>query len=154
MNAGQEVRTLLAPINGGTIMLPSSVIAQVIDFSEAIPYKEAPDWLLGEVRWSNWSVPVVSFAMLAGKASVENTGGGNRMLVVKALSDSVNTPYFGILIDGVPRVLKIKASSLTNPKRPKKHPCVFREVTVGEEQVLIPNLEQIVNTVKQSLPER
>jgi len=151
-NEIQEVRTLLAPVSGGTVMLPGSVVAQVIDFSEPRPYEDAPGWLLGEVRWNNWSVPVVSFAMLAGKATGEKTGGGSRMLVVKSLSDSAATPYFGILIGGIPRMLKVQSASLTEPKRIEGHPCVFREVTVGEERVLIPELEEIVSAIEGHMP--
>lgn len=155
MNAGNpEVRTLLAPISGGAVMLPSSVVAQVVDYSEARPYKGAPGWLLGEVRWNNWSLPVVSFAILAGKTSREQAGVGNRMLVVKSLSDSSVTPYFGILIEGVPRMLKIKPSGLTKPKQLKEHPCVFREVTVGGERVLIPELAEIVSSLEQFISEQ
>jgi chemosensory pili system protein ChpC len=150
----QEVRSLVAPIHGGSVMLPSSVVAEVIDFSKPLRYKDSPAWVLGEVRWNNWSVPVVSLAVLSGKANSEKTTSGNRMLVVKSLSGSVSAPYFGILIEGIPRMLRVTPSSLEKPRQLTGHPCVFREVTVGEEKVLIPDLEKIAETLEDFISEQ
>ena len=115
--ASKEIRTLIAAISGGTVLLPGSVVAEVIDFSSPKPYQDAPIWLLGEVGWSDWSVPVVSFARLAGTSDKEVPDKRSRILVVKSLAESSSAPYLGILISGVPRMAKVRSASLSKPKR-------------------------------------
>ena len=149
--ASKEIRTLIAAISGGTVLLPGSVVAEVIDFSSPKPYQDAPVWLLGEVGWSDWSVPVVSFARLAGTSDKEVPDDRSRILVVKSLAESSTAPYLGILISGVPRMAKVNSNSLSKPKRLADYPCVFRQVTVSEQQVLIPELDEMTRLVEKAL---
>ena len=146
--ATKEIRTLLAPITGGTVMLPGSVVAEVVDYSETKQFKDAPKWLLGGLNWSDWNVPVVSFAVLAGTSKSESPGAGNRVLVVKSLSELSSTPYLGILITGLPRLAKVQAGSLSKPRKLADHPCVFRQVSMGEEEVLIPELDELTRSIE------
>ncbi len=60
------IRSLVAPMPGGSILIPGSMIAEVVNFSEPEPFHQGPDWLLGEIRWNGWQLPVVNLALLAG----------------------------------------------------------------------------------------
>jgi chemosensory pili system protein ChpC len=148
-----EIRTLLAPVTDGTIMLPGSVIAEVVDFSDPQPYEDAPDWLLGGMNWNEWHVPVLSFSMLAGVTDKEETNARNRVLIIKSLSESSSTPYLGLLISGVPRLAKVNSDSFTVAKNPAKSPGMFSEVTFNEEPAWIPDLDEIVRLVEPQLAE-
>lgn len=146
-----EIRTLLAPVTGGTVMLPGSVIAEVTEYSEPNEFKDSPDWLLGGINWSDWSVPVVSFAMLSGLAESEEPGARSRVLVVKSLSENSSVPYLGILISGVPRLAKVTAARLTKPQKLADFPCVFKQVTFGEEEVKIPDMDELTRATEAAL---
>lgn len=139
-----EIRAILAPISGGRVMLPGSVVAEVIDISELRAIKAAPDWVMGEIDWQDWRVPLVSFAMLGGTAETETPDPKSRALIIKSLAEAAGTPYIGLLISGVPRLCSIKDSGLTEPDSASDYPCVFREVTFEERRVLIPELDQLL----------
>ena len=149
-----EIRTILAGVSGSAVIVPGSVVAEVISYSEPKPFKDAPAWLLGEIGWRDWSVPVVSFAVLAGKASAEEAAAHSRILIIKSLSGYSSTPYLGILIDGVPRMVKVTADSLTKPERMTDFPCVFREITIGEERALIPELDELARLLQEAISEQ
>ena len=146
--AESELRAILAPISGGQILLPGSVIAEVIELAELRTFKDAPGWLIGEVDWQDWRVPVVSFAVLSGTAETEQPGARSRVLVIKSLAESGNCPYIGILISGVPSLSVISASSLGKPKRVPAHPCVYRRVAIDQQRALIPDLDTLAETVE------
>lgn len=143
-----ELRAILAPISGGQILLPGSVIAEVIELAQLRTFKDAPGWLIGELDWQDWRVPIVSFAVLSGTADTEQPGARSRVLVIKSLAESGNCPYIGILISGVPRLSVVSASSLGKPKRVPDHPCVFRRVAIDQQSVLIPDLDKLAETVE------
>ena len=138
-----EIRTLLAPISGGQVILPGSVVAEVVNFEHPAQKDGAPAWLLGGINWNNWNIQVISFAMLAGLSKKEVPGTRSRMLIVKSLSESTSVPYFGLLISGVPRLAKVSDNTLTNSKELSDTPCVFCEVTIDGEQALIPDLDEL-----------
>lgn len=143
-----EIRTILAPISGGQVLLPGSVVAEVVDVSGLRAVKAAPEWVMGEIDWKDWRVPVVSFAMLGGTAETEAPGPKSRVLVIKSLAEAAGTPYVGLLISGVPRLSSVEASGLTEPDPASDYPCVFREVTFEERRVLIPELDQLVASIE------
>jgi len=147
----QEIRTILAEIADGTVLLPGSVVAEVIDFTAPKPYNGAPAWLLGEVGWSDWSVPVISFARLAGTSHDETSNKRSRIMVLKSLAETSSAPYLGILINGVPRMAKVNPGSLTKPKRMADYPCVFREVTITDQQAVIPEMDKLTRLVEETL---
>ena len=57
--AGKEIRTIMAALIEGHVLLPSSAVAEVADFTELEPFKQGPAWLLGELAWHGWQVPVI-----------------------------------------------------------------------------------------------
>ncbi|MFT5139773.1 MAG: chemosensory pili system protein ChpC [Lysobacterales bacterium] len=146
-----EIRTLLAPVTDGTIMLPGSVIAEVVDLPDPQPYTDAPDWLLGGMNWNEWHVPILSLSILAGVTAKEMTNARSRVLIVKSLSESSGAPYLGLLISGVPRLAKVGSDSLNNAIKPPKSQGLFSEVTFNDEQVWIPDLDEIVRLVEPQL---
>lgn len=146
-----EIRALLAPVTGGTTLLPGGVVAEVVDFSNPKPYEDAPAWLLGSMNWNNWTVPVISFAMLAGTSKKEEPGPRSRVLIVKSLSQSSSVSYLGLLICGVPRLVKVKSASLSESKKLPGFPCVFSEIMIDKERVLVPDLDEMTRLVESKI---
>ena len=147
--ADTKIRILLTPIAGGSILIPESVVAEVIALSKLKPYKDAPGWLLGSAEWNDWNVPVVSFAGLSGTAVAEKATAKNRILVLKSLCEYASTPYLGILISGLPRLLKVSAEMLKKPKRLAGYPSVFRKISIDKQQALIPELDELTDIVEE-----
>ncbi|NND45586.1 MAG: hypothetical protein HKN58_09700 [Xanthomonadales bacterium] len=142
-----QIRALLAPIENGLVMVPGSVVAEVIELSDMREMADAPDWVVGEVDWQDWRVPVVSYALLGGTADGGEVSAKDRVLVIKSLAEAAGTPYIGILISGVPRLASVAAAALTEPDPAADFPCVFRCVTFEDQRVIIPDLDALVAEV-------
>lgn len=149
----QEIRCLTAPVEGGMVLLPGSVIAEVGTFDELRPYKKSPLWLLGSMNWNDWSVPVVSLSMLSGLAGGDEALSGTRVLIIKSLNESALAPYLGILINGLPSMARVTESKLSEPKQAAEFPCVFSEVTVDEAQAIIPDLDKLSEEIESAIAE-
>ena len=62
---------MMIPADQETLLLPTSVMAEVVDFEAPRPINMAPPWLLGQFDWENRQVPVFSFgALINGTAEV------------------------------------------------------------------------------------
>ena len=59
--AQRDIRGVLISVSQGRLLLPNASVAEVITFSEPEPVGNAPDWMLGQIRWRGWRLPLLSF---------------------------------------------------------------------------------------------
>lgn len=149
-----EIRALLAPIVGGGILLPGRVIAEVVNYIEPEPYAHSPAWLLGEMRWSGWQVPVVNFALLAGTTDDDRVPDRSRILVSRTLSRATSVVHVGFVINGLPRMKHVTTGNLT--ERPGSTDGavgngVFSHVLVDEHPAIIPDLDDLSMAIEKAV---
>jgi chemosensory pili system protein ChpC len=149
-----EIRTILAPLAGGGILLPNNVVAEVVGWSEPIEFNHAPGWLLGEFEWQDWQVPVISFALLSGVAKADPAGTGSRILIIKTLSDSTSIVYLGIHIRGLPKLVTLTPDSLETTADQPQSSGVFSRVRLDGQEALIPELGELTELVEQAIHSR
>lgn len=143
-----EVRTLLTPLTSGHLLLPNSVVAEILEYSPPRPFKQAPGWLLGELEWHGWQVPVVSFLQVINKRTQDAVTKKSRILVIKTLGESTQLNYVGLLIQGLPKIKSVTAQSLIEDKLAVKSGAVFSQVSVDEIPAFIPEIAVLTNLVE------
>ena len=60
------IRGVLIQVAEARLLLPNATIAEVLSYAAPEPLENAPDWLLGRIRWRGWQLPLMSFARFAG----------------------------------------------------------------------------------------
>lgn len=152
MSEIHEIRALLAPIDSGNVLLPGSTIAEVIDFTEPEPFQDGPGWLLGEVRWNGWQVPVVDFAQMAGIGETIGDLSNTRIVVVKTHSDSASVNLVGILITGLPKMRKVTTGNLVEDGSTMDSAAgVYSRVSVEDDSALIPDLQALASGIEEAV---
>lgn len=136
-----EIRGVLIQFEGGKLLLPNATISEVLSYAAPDPLPDAPDWLLGRIRWRGWQLPLVSFARLSGLA--EEVGGlGNKVIVLKTLGGNPKTPYFAMLTQGFPRLVTV-ARDLLVMEEGELPDAVQARVLLNDEPALVPQLAEI-----------
>src|SRR3546814_6423691 len=69
----QDIRGVLIQVGGARLLLPNATISEVLSYADPEPVENAPEWLLGRIRWRGWQLPLVSFSRIAGLRSEEHT---------------------------------------------------------------------------------
>jgi len=142
-----KVHCALAPLPVESLLLPTNVIAEVIDFVQPAPMSSTPQWFLGQIEWENRQVPVFSYtALITGKAPDKITG-KNRIMIVKSLSDSARMPYLGILISDIPTLISVEMDEIVHTGDERKSMGVFCHVSVNEQAAIIPDLDRLTHLV-------
>jgi len=147
---GQAVPTLhctLAPMDRESLLLPTNVVAEVVDYRDPEPVNSTPDWFLGQIEWQNRQIPVFSYAALIDGSEPGQPGAKARILIIKSLADSARVPYLGILISDIPRLLQIQPDHLVHMGDERKSMGVFSHVTVQDQVAVIPDLERLTHLV-------
>ncbi len=148
----QDIRGVLIQVAGGRLLLPNATIAEVLSYADPEPVANAPDWLLGRIRWRGWQLPLVAFARLSGIAE-EQGGLGSKVIVLKALGGDPKAPYFAILTQGFPRLVTVARDTVvTDTSSGEALPeGVQARVLLNEDEALLPDLEHIEVLVGEAL---
>lgn len=140
-----DIRGVLIQVQGGSLLLPNAAISEVLAYAPPEPVGDAPDWLLGVIRWRGWQVPMISFAQLSGLAD-ETARLGNKVVILKNLADQTRFPYYALLTQGFPRLVTVARDALHLHDEASDVPLpdgVQARVLLREDPALIPDLEHV-----------
>lgn len=146
----REIRTIVAPLMTGHILLPNVTVAELMGFVVPEPLKEGPEWILGELVWNGWQVPVISIEPLLVKGHSNSVSSKARILIIKTLGESTQVNYLGLLIQGLPRLRKVTSENLVENNKGEDHELVFSRVTIDELDAFIPDIGQLTRVVEEA----
>jgi chemosensory pili system protein ChpC len=147
----RDIRGLMITVSNGRVLLPNANVSEIITAATPDPVQNAPDWLLGRVRWRGWRVPLFSFSILAGIATKEGAL-NSKVTVLKALSGNPRMPFVAMLCLGFPRLTTVTPEILVPTDDPGMAiPGVLGRVLVRDDQVFIPDLLGIEDLIRDAL---
>jgi chemosensory pili system protein ChpC len=141
------VHCMLAPLEDAALLLPTQVVAEVVEYQQPDPISQTPDWFLGQIEWENRHVPVFSYAALIKGTAPAEIRSRSRIMVVKSLTESARVPYLGFLVSDIPRLVTVLPDQLSNTGDENKSLGVFCHVMVDEQRAVIPDLERLTHLV-------
>lgn len=148
--AAKEIRTIMAPLTSAHVLLPNSAVAEVLAYTAPEPFKQSPPWLLGEIAWRGWQVPVISFETLLNENASHALKPKGRILIIKTLGESTQVNYIGLVIQGLPKLKKVTRDTLIEKQTTGLADTLFSEVSIDSQQALIPEMGQLTRTVEQA----
>ncbi len=146
--ASKEIRCIVAPLTFGHVLVPNIVVAELMDFTMPEPLKRAPHWIVGELVWNGWQVPVVSFEHLISDSSANTVTAKARILIIKTLGESIQVNYIGLVIQGLPKLKKITADNLHEKLSDELPDGVFSEVSIDDLEAMMPELGSLTRLVE------
>ena len=148
----QPLRGVMIQVAGGRLLMPNAAIAEILSVVDPEPMPGAPDWVLGQVRWRGWQVPLVSYTKLAGLAASDALLRGQRVLVLKALGGHARLPYFALLTQGFPRLVSVGADSLeTIEDGIDDDGVIAARIRYQDESAIVPDLDGIESRLQEAL---
>ena len=151
MNSQRDIRGVLITVTNGRLLLPNASVAEVITYSEPEAVENAPDWLLGRVRWRGWRLPLLSFSRLAGWSN-EDGHLGAKVAVLKALGGNSKLPFFAVLSQGFPRLVTVNTTALVESHDIKELPLgVHSRVMLNDDPAAVPDLMSIKLLIQKAI---
>jgi chemosensory pili system protein ChpC len=136
----RDIRGVMISVSQGRLLLPNASVAEVITFSDPEPVEHAPNWVLGQIRWRGWRLPLLSFSRFAGWAENEASTGA-KVVVLKALGGNPKLPYFAMLSQGFPRLVTVANEALQETHGVKELPLgIHSMVTLNGDPAAVPDL--------------
>ena len=149
--ATHDIRAVLIQTETSRLLLPNATISEVLSYAEPEPVADAPDWLLGRIRWRGWRLPLLAFAQLSGQG-VEQRGLGSKVVVLKSLGGEASLPFFALLTKGFPRLVSVSRDALADAGEAEAEPAqgVRAYVRLNDEVVAIPDIDGIERAILQA----
>lgn len=139
----REIRCVLIPAGSLRLLLPNSVITEVITQPVVDALPGAPDWVYGQITWRGKRVPLVSFTQLVGVTEGDATL-GVRVAVLKTLGNDARLPFVAVITQGFPRLTTLNPDLIVPVDDGKSLPSGARaRALVGDDIAVIPDLEWI-----------
>ncbi|MES2857823.1 MAG: chemotaxis protein CheW [Pseudomonadota bacterium] len=145
------IRGVLIQVADARLLLPNATIAEVLSYADPEPVADAPDWLLGRIRWRGWQLPLVAFSRFTGIAE-EHGGLGSKVIVLKALGGDAKRPFFAVLTQGFPRLVTVSEEALATSADDAGVPeGVLARVRLNEDDALLPDLAVLEMRIGEAL---
>lgn len=125
------------------MVLPTSAIAEITDYAPPAPIDDTPEWLLGQVEWEDWQVPVISYGALIDGNSPESATAQSRIMVVKSLSNAARVPFIGVLVSEIPRLASLSPAEMQVTENEDETPGVHCTIKLGSQKAVIPDLDRL-----------
>lgn len=108
----ESLSTLLMPVAGRILMVPNTTVAEIVPYQAPMAVDEdAKNWQLGNINWRGASLPLISYESLQGRPLPQTTV-NTRMAIFNRVSERDNVDFWAIVIQGIPRQLKVEPESL------------------------------------------
>ncbi|MBA1148356.1 chemotaxis protein CheW [Ectothiorhodospiraceae bacterium WFHF3C12] len=143
----EHVRSLLVPISEYNLLLPGTLLAEVVSYVEPSPlagHSEDAPWILGMVSWRGQRVPLVALETLMFGHSNE-LGSRARIAVIKAVGNHRGMPYIGVLTQQIPRLITVHPDTIEplDDSDVSGYAAIEAQVLVTGEPALIPDVEYL-----------
>ena len=141
----EQLSCLMIHLDKNNLLLPNVSVAEVIHFMQPVPVDETPNWYLGKIEWRGLNIPLVSYEGVVDQSLGQPALNRNvRIAICNNVSGKKELPFFALLIQGIPKSLKVKPEDL---KHSEKQPNLSRveEMTVATilGQATIPDMEYL-----------
>ena len=140
------LRCLLIAVQGGQLVLPSSLVVEVLPFATPLRIESAPHWVVGAMLWHNLTTPLISLWRLIFRVAPESDL-NSRIIIVNTLGTDSKLPHFGILGTSAPRPFNLQRHEITLdpgvPEAEQRRPGILSWARYHDQSLIIPDLEAI-----------
>lgn len=139
-----KIRCLLLSLhNNITLLVPNTLVAEVIDFRPVDEAAHLPDWVTGMVPWRGRSVPLISFERMIG-LSPAGAQQERRYVIFNTLSGNAKIPFIAISTVAIPHLAMVDQKQLDyDSETTQKEPAILAGLRYNSESVIVPNLDAI-----------
>lgn len=137
-----RMHTLIIPIHGGAVMVPSVMTAEIIALPALIEMPFAEPWLLGVGKWRGRAVPVVSYEVMIGLRTEPFVHGRTKLVVFHPVTRRNDWDFIGILATAEPQPYTVSSAlDLVSDDENADSAYIGARIKLHSQQVIIPNID-------------
>ncbi len=145
---GTTVRSQLIPLADMRLLLPTTCVAEIVDWQQPEAMDDAPTWLLGMLEWRGLRIPLLSFEAANGRPRGEVSRRG-RIAVLNGINGDPELPFYALQLQGIPRLTLVDETHIVAaPDAEEPLPLVLEYAKLQGQAVLIPDQDKLEALIK------
>ena len=113
MSASDTLVLLHANIHGAALLLPSAMIAEIVDYQTTTPEQEdAPSWSLGLLAWRGIEIPLISLENINHNAFFTQSP-QLKIVVVHGVAQHDALPFWAFVSMDTPKMIRVTEDDLS-----------------------------------------
>jgi len=149
-----SIRSLLISIQGGRLLLPTAVVAEITPYKKIISTAHKtivsmPPWLLEVVEWRGQNIPLLSLEKILSLPLAPLTT-ESHVVVLYGLEFIQITPFYAFVAATIPHVLSVSEDDLTAQRDIKRNGLVYSAKLNEKETVFLPDVNFFENLLRKS----
>ena len=141
MEQQSTLRCLSLPLQDVNLIVPGSVVSEVVPYVSHTPAKIDVEWMLGRFLWRGLALPLISFEVAAELTTRPSIG--RRVAIFNTVGGNPALPFYAVFIQAVPRLLQIGDRSLGEQPKSVKSPLLRNQLELESQQAYIPELDHV-----------
>ncbi len=138
---------LLSNIEGGKVIMPDVMIAEIVDFqATTTETDDVPTWYLGNMKWRDIDVPLVSLEAL-NNDSFFTQSRSLKIIVLHGSSYRDKMPYWAFVALETPRMLRVGAKEITKIDNVEIGNVEIMHAELLGDAVIVPDVEKIEKAI-------
>ena len=137
---------MLLPMSSNDVLVPKSIVKEVVYKPRVNSYEnqEEEDWLIGDIEWEDYVVPVVSFERICNQPRVSKSQ-HIRDAICHVMDHADTFPLYAIEVQSIPRPLILDRRALNNHEgmMSKYSELIAYYVKIGSKELAIPNFQKL-----------
>jgi len=151
----KEIYSLIIPMRGTTILIPSKALAEIVPFIDSEPApKDSPQWLLGSLHWRNLKIPVISYEQIIDEDFPPLERRLKMVAIINTQIGNKEMPYLGIGVEGIPRLGLVNEETIEH-REPENienlHPTIAADVIFNGREMYLPNIVELEKILEERL---
>lgn len=145
----KAVKCIILTLKKDNVLVPSAAVAEIMSVESVDEVTDSPNWLLGTIKWRGEDIPLVSFEALSGEEDL-SLNRSTQIAVLYGLNDdeTLESPYIGLKISGVPHVSRFTADQIkVNEQAFAEHGLVAQRVKVNGVSMSILDIDAMSTMV-------
>lgn len=147
MDKTQSVRCILLPLLNDVLLVPHSLVAEIVAYQKVHRVADSPQWLLGVIDWKGNDVPLLSFEAAIG-GEVGEVPPKVQFVVFTAIGAATQGKLYAVRIKGIPHFETIDDTSISAANvSSRANPLIASRVIVNGVAACIPDIDALESMV-------
>jgi chemosensory pili system protein ChpC len=145
--APTSINALLSMIEGGRMIIPDALIAEIVDFQAThAESDDVPTWYLGKLPWRGIEIPLISVEALNNDSFFRQSR-LLKIIVIHGVFNREKMPYWAFVALETPRMQRIPKSALLPDEEAERGIVEVIKVLLDDESIMVPDIEKIENQI-------
>ena len=142
-----QLQVLIIPLKRWNLIVPQSVVAEVLPMPEVRPVEVSAPWLRGTIEWRGTEVPLISMEAFCAPGEDDDQRRTRRVAVMQGLGEDIQ--HYGLEIYSIPHPVRLVESDVQADDAEDSCELIASHVRASGVKGVIPDFDVLEQKIKE-----